>query len=75
MLNALIRVSVMCACREQIKTPRQVSLFFYIADEAGSSLKISGGNGKFAAGTANEVGGWELHVKNQVQVGICPERL
>uniref|UniRef100_A0A7I4A5H3 Mannosyl-oligosaccharide glucosidase n=1 Tax=Physcomitrium patens TaxID=3218 RepID=A0A7I4A5H3_PHYPA len=50
---------------EQIKTPRQVSLFFYIADEAGSSLKISGGNGKFAAGTANEVGGWELHVKNQ----------
>lgn len=57
-------------CREQIESPgRQVSLFFYIADEGGSALQLFSdvsGDGRFAAGTANEVGGWELHIKGQV---------
>jgi len=56
--------------REQIQSPgRQVSLFFYIADEGGSALQLSSdvsGDGRFAAGTAIEVGGWELHIKGQV---------
>lgn len=45
-----------------------MSLFFYVADEAGAALKIFPGldNGKFAGGTSLEIGGWELHVKGQV---------
>lgn len=66
-----------CLCREQIKTPnRQVSLFFYIADEGGRALQISSDtfeDGRFAAGTANEIGDWELHIKGQVEVGNSPE--
>ncbi|KAG0605933.1 hypothetical protein M758_9G099500 [Ceratodon purpureus] len=60
--------------REQIKTPnRQVSLFFYIADEGGSALQISSdtfGDGRFAAGTTNEIGGWELHIKGQEKTSV-----
>lgn len=45
-----------------------MSLFFYVADEAGAALKIFPDldNGKFAGGTSQEIGGWELHVKGQV---------
>ena len=62
-----LRKRLFLVCREQID--RQVSLFFYIADEGGSTLQISSdtsGNGRFVAGTANEIGDWEIHIKGQV---------
>lgn len=45
-----------------------MSLFFYVADEAGKALKIYPDmpDGRFAGGIAEEIGGWELHIKGQV---------
>jgi len=46
-----------------------VSLLFYIADEGGSAMQITSdasGGRRFTAGTANEIGDWELHIKGQV---------
>ncbi len=54
-------------CRQEKKL---VSLFFYVADEGGNSMKISVDSQHTQVATGSsmppEVGGWELHAKGQV---------
>lgn len=66
-LYSEIQACAFWVCRQEKKL---VSLFFYVADEGGNSMKISVDSQHTQVATGSsmppEVGGWELHAKGQV---------